>query len=547
MVHQRRPSFQYQIENKESTLTAHAGMGLVIGLFHGLGLDKSLNDHLALRPHRGYSDADQVLTMICANILGGDSVDAVDLLEGDGGLAHLIASHRAETTGGTKGKKSRKAKGKKGKKGKKKQETPGSSSGRRRNPSTRDFPSASSLRQYLNDFDEPEESAKRCMGKAFIPKRSPALKGWNNVFKDFLAQIQRRQPQSVATLDQDATFIENCHSGSHFNYKSERSYETFNTYWSEQDIIVHSEYRDGNISPGWEQKERLQEALSLLPEGVEKVRLRSDSAGYQTNLLRYCAEGRDERFGVIDFAIACPMVKELQKEIQKLPAEAWKPLPDRLLPDGAPRQEYAEVSYVPNSLGHSKKGPDYRFLATREIFSIKEKSGKGASNQSDPGQRRLWTIEDMEEFYPALKKLHLSDMGGRLYKTFAIVTNMDWEGDELIAWQRKRCGKSEEAHHTLKHELAGGHVPSKRFGASAAWWLASVLAFNLLNIVKKNLLPPRFAQSRVKTLRFNLIGVAGRLVNHARRLWIKVSGKSPAGRWLCEAQWKLEQYCRLNC
>ena len=31
--------------------------------------------------------------------------------------------------------------------------------------------------------------------------------------------------------------------------------------------------------------------------------LRSDTAGYQRELLRYCAEGGDERFGVIEFAV----------------------------------------------------------------------------------------------------------------------------------------------------------------------------------------------------------------------------------------------------
>ena len=41
----------------------------------------------------------------------------------------------------------------------------------------------------------------------------------------------------------------------------------------------------------------LQEALACLPEGVEKVRLRSDTAAYQVNLLKYCAEGRNKQGG----------------------------------------------------------------------------------------------------------------------------------------------------------------------------------------------------------------------------------------------------------
>ncbi len=38
------------------------------------------------------------------------------------------------------------------------------------------------------------------------------------------------------------------------------------------------------------------------------------------------------------------------------------------------------------------------------------------------------------------------EAGGKKYKVFGIVTNRDWEGQELIHWFHERCGKSEEAH-----------------------------------------------------------------------------------------------------
>jgi len=43
----------------------------------------------------------------------------------------------------------------------------------------------------------------------------------------------------------------------------------------------------------------LREAVEYLPPGVESVRLRSDSAGYQWELLRYCELGRNLRFSRI--------------------------------------------------------------------------------------------------------------------------------------------------------------------------------------------------------------------------------------------------------
>jgi hypothetical protein len=70
-------------------------------------------------------------------------------------------------------------------------------------------------------------------------------------------------------------------------------------------------------------------------------------------------------------------------------------------------------------------------------------------------------------------------MGEKKYKLFGIVTNRKIEGEELVHWHRQRCGKSEEAHGVMKHDLAGGKLPSGSFGENAAWWWCMILAFNL--------------------------------------------------------------------
>lgn len=56
------------------------------------------------------------------------------------------------------------------------------------------------------------------------------------------------------------------------------------------------------------------------------------------------------------------------------------------------------------------------------------------------------------------------------YKLFGIVTNMDWDGRQLIEWHYKRCGRSEHVHSVMKEDLAGGRLPSGDFGENAAWW-----------------------------------------------------------------------------
>ena len=55
--------------------------------------------------------------------------------------------------------------------------------------------------------------------------------------------------------------------------------------------------------------------------------------------------------------------------------------------------------------------------------------------------------------------------------------------EELIWWYRQRCGKGEEVHSVVN--LAGGRLPSGKFGANAAWWAMVVLAFNLNSALKQ--------------------------------------------------------------
>jgi hypothetical protein len=248
--------------------------------------------------------------------------------------------------------------------------------------------------------------------------------------------------------------------------------------------------------------------------------------------------------------------KEFKQAVKAVAEGEWKPFMRRdsdgsLIPTG---QEWAEVVYVPNNLARKKHGPDYRFLAVRERYcgsleDIKdnfEKSnvedastaGRKVDNESSGYQLYIpQVIEAIEKENPDLRRLHLTGMGRDIYKITAVATNIEdgtdgeryglktgetMDGGKIICWHRQKCGKSEELHHILKDNLAGGHIPSANFGANAAWWNISVLALNLHNILKNQILPKGFSQSRPKTLRFMLYTMAGRIVSHGRRIMIKV-------------------------
>jgi hypothetical protein len=205
------------------------------------------------------------------------------------------------------------------------------------------------------------------------------------------------------------------------------------------------------------------------------------------------------------------VTKELKQAAMAVPENEWKRIADT-------HQDCAEAIFVPNSLGTSKNGPEYRFIVIREEI-----------RDTDPPELRQMLLFGEEELgdHP-MSSLHPTVMDGKLYKVFALVTNLDWSAEAIVTWQRKRCGKSEELHRVLKDELAGGHVVTNALGANAAWWQITTLAFNILTLIKKLCLPEEYHTSRPKKLIYWLFSLVVRLGSHARKMTITLYNSAQA-------------------
>jgi hypothetical protein len=469
-----------EVALNNTAMTPYAGLFPFFQMCDAMKLPEVINKALHVRSNKGYEDFEHVFSIAAMQFVGGETVDGLDVLKNHfdpTGLSFRI-------------------------------------------------PSPSATREYLKNFHNAEEEVHQKQGRVYIPEENEFLSGFAAIHTYIFHQAYNTAaPVKVLTLDQDATFIETNNEKALYNYQKEKSYEAFNTYCPEYDIVVGTQFRDGNVNPGYGQLEELRRVLSGVPEGVEKIKLRSDTAGYQIDLLKYCAEGRDERFKVIEFAISCPVTRDIEKAAQAVPAEDWKPVTKEVTRNGVKirektGQEWAEIVYMPDSLGNKLNEAEYRFIATRE--SAKELIERGDL----PGSFQLKipeVIEEMEKNNPALRKLHMMEMAGEVYKVFCMVTDMTEEdGGAIVEWQHGRCGKSEEIHHVLKKELGGGHVVSGRFGANAAWWNIAVLTLSLLNLFKRNFLPEGKRKRRPKGLRYEFFVMMGRFVNHARKKILRV-------------------------
>ena len=485
--------FKYENEKQKSEMTGFGGLPVYLDLAQAAGLSKSMNQNIkASSDSQGWTDSQVVMSLMLLNLSGGDCVDDLNHLENDKGLCRII--ERIEKHGMSR--RERRAFSRRWRKGRQ-----------------RTIPSPSAVFRYLSMFHDKTRDECREAGKAFIPAANGHLRGLSDVNKDLISFVQRNNRQSTATLDMDATLVETGKAEALYCYKGFKSYQPLNTWWSEQELVLHTEFRDGNVPAGYNHLRVFKEALGCLPEGVNKVRVRSDTAGYQHNFLKYCDMGRNKRFGRIEFAVGCDVTPEFKKAVSEVPELEWTPLMREVNGEKIKTgREWAEVCFVPSAIGHSKKGPEYRYIATREAM---------AEQLVIPG-----TMGDREYPFPTLS------MESKKYKVFGIATNMDWAGQELIPWVYKRCGKSEEAHSIMKEDLAGGKLPTDDFGSNAAWWWIMIMALNLNNAMKRLVLGKNWITRRMKAIRFHLINLPARVMERSRELFVRLPNNHPCLKWL---------------
>ena len=498
--------FKYEQEKKEKNLTALSGLLLYLGLFKKMKLDCIINKNLKVKADKqGYRDDQIILPLILLNLAGGESVSDIKLLEKDEGFCRIL---KAMELNGTIGRRREKIKR------------------RWRKKMRNTLASPSSIFRYLGHFHHSEEEKNRVAGKAFIPRPNEYLSKLPDINTELVYFTHKGNPVKRATLDTDATLSATNKQSALFNYKGYKSYQPFNVWWFELGLLLHTEFRDGNVPAGHDQLRMLKESLEMLPEGVEEVYIRSDTAGYQHELLKYCDLGKNERFGRIRFAIGNDVTKAFKESILSDRDIEWNPIykvvRNKKEESG---QQWAEVCFVPKEIGRSKKGREYRYIAVRE--ELKQKALPG--------------MEDHLELpFPTM------NIENKMYKLTGIVTNLDWYGEEVVHWYRQRCGKSEEVHSVMKEDLCGGRFPSSDFGENACWWWIMILALNIHSIMKAFVFGNNWKNKRMKSIRFHIINIPGRIVKESggKNFIVSISNGHPSFHFLNRCR---EKIMELSC
>ena len=324
----------------------------------------------------------------------------------------------------------------------------------------KNIPTASAFTKYLHRHGEYGESAIRNINKSYL--------------KRFLKSIKNKE----LILDIDASFIEAHKSTAQWSYKNAPGYMPMighiNGGW-----VIDVDFRDGNVAPAKENLEFIKQCQLQLPSGIKFDRVRIDSAGYQAAIFNHCDNEK------ILFTITAKKNKSVFESIKDIKDEEW------------------------------------------ETFSNKEKIAECIHTMQDTDNafRMIVIKKDITPTLPTMEE-YISDEVMMQYQDeiyYCIATNdNDLSPKEIVKLHRQRGETSENKIKELKNGFNMSYLPTSNFEANAFYFAIGTLAYNLF-LLFKQILDKSLQKHTVKTIRYKLYNIAGKVGTHARQITLKVN------------------------
>jgi hypothetical protein len=157
----------------------------------------------------------------------------------------------------------------------------------------------------------------------------------HKIYRRLVKHLITQAEEKRFTLDLDAMAIETSKSTAEKTYKGFRGYMPLLGFIPELGINCFQKFQTGNTSPQTGLLEATKDSLHLIPKGKQLSHLRSDSAGYQSELINFCEENN------IIFTITADFDSSVRETIAHIPETDWLPLTDEF---GSPTdRQYAST------------------------------------------------------------------------------------------------------------------------------------------------------------------------------------------------------------
>jgi len=269
------------------------------------------------------------------------------------------------------------------------------------------------------------------------------------------------------TLDVDAVVIESEKSEAQWTYKKEKGYQPLLGFLFELGLVIKDEFREGNVPAGSGIKGFVESCCGKMPEGKRIGYLRSDSAGYQAEVIDFCMEKR------ILFTITADKDRAVMRAIKTIRETEWEAY-----------EKGRQVAATVHTMNATKGA--FRLIVQR------------------------WPKLQGDLFDPEPYCYHV------------IATNREEKPIEVIEKHNQR-GQAENYIKELVSGFGLEWMPCRETYANAAFFRIGVLAYNLFLLMKNSVLSPWYRTSTIATVRWKLYQTAGMVTSHARRVTLKLA------------------------
>jgi len=295
----------------------------------------------------------------------------------------------------------------------------------------------------------------------------------------------------AVTLDTDAFFLESQKSDAEMNYEGLWGYNPVAVTCAELKMPMAGLFRSGSASPMANLAGLLRRVIEALP-GIA-IRFRSDSAGYQAEVMRVCREAGAA------FTITARHDDGVMEAIRAIPAEAWSKYET-----GAWPNRKCEIAETVHAFSSAEDLPAFRMVVIR------------------------WPKEQAELFDKDPHEYH------------AVATSFDdWSAGLVLQFHRSRQDGSENVNKELSGGFGLSKLPCREMLANAAYFQVALLANTVFAAMKHLALPESWRTLTIKTVRFRLIRLAGVVARRSRYLWLKIPQAYPFRQIFEEARWRL--------
>ena len=303
----------------------------------------------------------------------------------------------------------------------------------------------------------------------FIGDAKGGMPGLSNCNRALLKKALKRTGKKEFTLDIDATQIVAEKQSAKVTYKGEQGYMPIVGHIQETGMVIHEEFRDGNISPHMGNMAFIKQCCAKMPKGKKIARFRADSASYQAEIFNWCEKNN------IKFAVGGRMDASVREIIRDLDDSKWNPCEDS-----------SSITCVPHTMHKTNKAFSLIII------------------------RRPWQ--------PDLLDPNADDS----QRYVIIATNIKGKPASIVRWYNQRGEASENRIKELKIGFSMEYMPCGTTKANAVFFRIGVLAYNLFRLFKMAAMPTEWAKHTVQTIRWKFYQTAGKLIMHAGQTWFKV-------------------------